>query len=333
MTIGENTRIFIAGCGGMLGEAVYGTLGRTSEVAATDIVVNEPWLSYADVRDFHAVSKAIQSFKPDIIINLAALTDMEYCETQPDNAWLTNALGAENLALIAAQLDAVYVYICTAGIFDGRQESYNDFDQPNPLSVYARSKYHGEVFTREHVPRHYVIRAGWMMGGGPAKDKKFINKIYKQLLTGQRELKVVTDKAGTPTYTWDFARGIIRLLESDLYGVYNQVCEGSATRYDVAVEFVRLLGLKDEVRITEVPSDFFQAEYFAPRPASEKLVNTKLSARGLNVMRDWRECLREYSSVFLAHLRKARQEGLQDASLHPAPATRCDRERGEPQDR
>jgi dTDP-4-dehydrorhamnose reductase len=304
MQINKNTRIFVAGCGGMLGEAFYGTFSPLASVTATDIDVNATWLSYGDVRDFEDMSTQIRKLKPDLIVNLAAITDMEACERYSDRAWETNALGAENLGLIAKQINAVYVYICTAGIFDGRQDYFNDFDQPNPLSVYAKSKYHGEVFTREYVPRYYVLRAGWMMGGGPKKDKKFINKIYKQIVAGRRQLKVVNDKAGTPTYTWDFARGIVNLVQSDLYGVYNQVCEGSATRFDVAVEFVRLLGLENEVSIEEVSSDFFRNEYFAPRPPSERLVNMKLTARGLSVMRDWRECLRDYSSVFLEHLKE-----------------------------
>lgn len=308
MRITENTKIYLAGCGGMLGEAVYKRFASIAKVKATDIDVNEAWLSYADVRDYEMISKSIRDFNPNLVINLAALTDMEYCEREPQQAWLTNALGAENVGLIAASLGATYVYISTAGIFDGKQDYYSDFDQPNPLSTYAKSKYYGERFAVEHVPKHYVIRAGWMMGGGPAKDKKFINKIYKQIVSGMTDLYVVNDKAGTPTYTIDFAAGIQKLVESDLYGVYNQVCRGSATRLDVALEFVRLLGLEHEIRVNEVSSDFFKKEYFAPRPASEMLVNEKLTARRLNIMRDWRECLKEYSSVFLDHFQRSRFE-------------------------
>jgi dTDP-4-dehydrorhamnose reductase len=133
----------------------------------------------------------------------------------------------------------------------------------------------------------------------------------------------VNDKAGTPTYTWDFAGGILKLLESDLYGVYNQVCEGSATRYDVAVEFVRHLGLASEVKVNEVESSFFCKEYFAPRPASEKLVNMKLAARGLNVMRDWRDCLREYSTLFAANLHGERTRRNLTASVKCSGSERC----------
>ncbi len=303
MNIDKSTRIYIAGCGGMLGVAVHRTLSAAAQVRATDIDVNEPWLTYADVRDFEAISRSIREYEPHAIVNLAAMTDMEQCERDADNAWLTNALGAENIALVAGALDVPLVYISTAGIFGGEKEFFNDFDTPNPLSVYAKSKYAGELFVKQQLRRHYVVRAGWMMGGGPRKDKKFVNKIYKQIAAGRRELAVVDDKLGTPTFTEDFARGVLGLLRSDLYGTYNQVCPGSCSRYDVARRFVELLGLSGEVGVRKVSSDYFQGEYFAPRPASEKLVNMKLAARGLLVMRDWETCLAEYAEEFAADLR------------------------------
>ena len=202
---------------------------------ATDIDVNEAWLSSADVRDYHDIRRSIVEFAPHAIVNLSAITDMEECERNPEDAWLTNTLGAENVALVAGEFDVPHIYISTAGIFGGENEFFDDFDTPNPLSVYAKSKYAGEMFVKQHLRKHYVVRAGWMMGGGPRKDKKFVNKIYKQLLQGKRELSVVDDKLGTPTYTVDFANGLLTMLKSDLYGVYNQVCPGSCSRYDVAV--------------------------------------------------------------------------------------------------
>ena len=300
------TKVYLAGCGGMLGDAVYRQFSAVSTVRATDIDVNERWLSYADVRDLAAMRNDIEAFAPDLVVNLAALTDLELCEREPDNAWLTNALGVENVGLVANRLGVPYVYISTAGIFGGEKDSFNDFDVPNPLAMYAKSKAYGEAWVLRTVPRHFVFRAGWMMGGGPRKDKKFVNKIYKQIKAGATELFVVDDKLGTPTYTVDFARGIQSLVESDEYGLYNQVCSGSGSRYDVAVAFVEMLGLAGRVKVTRVSSDHFKEEYSAPRPASEKLVNLKLAARGRNVMRDWRVCLAEYSAVYRDDLRVAR---------------------------
>jgi len=299
--IDNRTRVYVAGCGGMLGDAMYARLNAAgATVKATDINCVDNWLEYGDVRDFASIRTSIVDFKPDLIINLAALTDLEFCEKEQENSWLTNGLGAENLGLVANELDVPYVYISTAGIFGGERDLYNDFHAPNPLSVYAQSKYYGEQYVRNSVKKHFVLRAGWMMGGGPAKDKKFINKIYKQICAGSTELFVVDDKLGTPTFTVDFANGLCAIVESEQYGLYNQVCNGAASRFVVAQEFVRLMGLAEKIKVTVVPSDYFKEQYFAPRPASEKLVNLKLNQRGLNRMRDWQVCLEEYAAVYIA---------------------------------
>lgn len=293
-------KVLIAGCGGMLGEAVYQSFNSQYEnVLATDIDLNVPWLKYMDVREFNQCEKVFEEFKPDIVLNLAALTDLEYCENNHENSWLTNALGTENIALLAEKYKCTMVYISTAGIFGGEQDFYTDFDAPNPLSHYAKSKYYGERFVLERVSKIFVFRAGWMMGGGLQKDKKFINKLYKQITAGKKEIFVVDDKLGTPTYTVDFADAISKVIKTDYYGLYNQVCGGSCSRYDVAIDFIHHLKLVDQVKVTKVDSDYFKKEYFAPRPHSEKLVNLKLEKRGINFMRDWKVCLQEYSQVFV----------------------------------
>jgi len=299
----SDARVLITGCGGMLGDSVYRTFaGSYAHVHATDIVLTEPWLSPLDVRELSDCDRVFAHLRPTIVLHLAALTDLEYCETDQDDCWRTNALGAENVALLARQHEATMVYISTAGIYAGEKDEFHDFDLPNPLSQYGRAKYYGERFVEAHVPKHFCLRAGWMMGGGPKKDKKFINKIFRQIKGGARELHVVDDKFGTPTYTVDFARSMAFLLTTNYYGVYNHVCEGGGSRYDVAVEFVRLLGLAATVKVTKVPSDYYRSTYFAPRPSSERLVNLKLNARRLNRMRDWRACLAEYSEEFKREL-------------------------------
>ena len=302
MKISQNKKVFITGCGGMLGKAVYEQFAPHCQVLATDIDLNEPWLEYGDVIDFQKISEKAFTFEPDLIINLAALTDLEFCEKNPEITWKTNALGAENMALISKRLGATHIYISTAGIFDGQKEYYNDFEQPNPLSVYAKSKYYGEVIVEKILSNYFIFRAGWMMGGGHEKDKKFINKIFKQILDGKKELFVVEDKLGTPTYTVNFAESMFKIVQTKLYGLYNMVCEGSCSRYDVAVEFIRMLGLENEISINIVGSDYFKNEYFAPRPYSEKLLNLKLSSRGINFMNNWKECLADYVGGYKTYL-------------------------------
>lgn len=237
-------------------------------------------------------------FKPDWLFHLGAHTDLEYCETHADDAYQTNTLAVENAVHLANELDIPVFYVSTAGIFDGGKELYDDWDTPNPLGHYARSKHEGEKYVAAHARRYLICRAGWMMGAGPSRDKKFIKKIHDQIVAGRKELFVVTDKLGTPTYTRDFAANVRVLMETGLWGIYNLVCEGETSRFEVAQEFVRLLGKEKEIRITAVDSDHFKKDYFAPRPPSERLVNRKLSLRGLNRMRHWKPALAEYVAEF-----------------------------------
>lgn len=287
-------RIYIAGCGGMLGEAFHKQFGADYELKCTDIDVNDTWLSYMDFRDLEAYRKDVCAFKPDYLFHLGAFTDLEFCEEHADETYVTNTLSVENACYIANELSIPLLYISTAGIFDGGKELYDDWDLPNPLGHYARSKYAGELFVKQTVRKHLVCRAGWMMGAGPKKDKKFVQKIMRQLKAGKKELFVVDDKLGTPTYTHDFARNVKLLIEKEVWGLYNMVCGGETGRFEVAAEMINLLGLSDTVKVTPVSSDYFKKEYFAARPPSERLVNRKLNLRGLNVMRDWKESLKEY---------------------------------------
>lgn len=278
----------------MLGEAFHEQFQGSRELKCTDIDVNEDWLSYLDVRDLEAYRKDVREFGAEALFHLAAFTDLEYCERNPDETYRTNTTPVENAVYIANELDIPILYISSAGIYDGNKDSYDDWDPPRPLGVYARTKYLGERFVVENAHRYLVCRAGWMMGAGPRKDKKFVQKIMAQIKAGERTLHIVDDKNGTPTYTHDFARNVKLLLENRLWGLYNVVCGGQTSRLDVAREILRILGRQDEIAIVPVGSDYFKEEYFAARPASERLVNRKLDLRGMNIMRDWRVALKEY---------------------------------------
>jgi dTDP-4-dehydrorhamnose reductase len=287
-------KIYIAGCGGMLGEAFHKQFQEDYTLKCTDKDVNEEWLSYLDFRNYDAYKKDVFDFKPDYLFHLGAYTDLEFCETNIDDTYNTNTLAVESAVYIANELDIPLLYISTAGIFDGKKELYDDWDLPNPLGHYARAKYAGERFVIENTRRYLVCRAGWMMGSGPKKDKKFIQKIMKQLKDGKKELFIVDDKDGTPTYTQDFAKNVKLLLQKEYWGLYNMVCGGQTSRYEVAQELLKLLKMSDTVKLTPVSSDYFKDVYFAERPPCERLVNCKLNIRNLNLMRDWKVALEDY---------------------------------------
>jgi dTDP-4-dehydrorhamnose reductase len=291
-------KIYMAGVGGMLGEAFYELFKDDYELKCSDKDVNENWLSYLDFRDAEAYKKDVMNFKPNYLFHIGAHTDLEYCEENQDDAYLTNTIAVENAISIANNLNIPLLYISTAGIFDGSKDSFDDWDLPNPLGHYARSKCAGEQIVMQSSNQYIICRAGWMMGGGPKKDKKFIQKLMKQIKEGRKELFIVNDKFGTPTYTHDFAKNVKLLIEKEYWGLYNMVCDGVTERLEVAHELIKLLGLENKIKITAVPSDYFRETYFAARPPSERLINKKLNLRKANIMRDWRVCLRDYISSY-----------------------------------
>jgi dTDP-4-dehydrorhamnose reductase len=296
-------KIYISGAGGMLGEAFKKIFSDSYELRCTDIDLNSDWLSYCDIRNENDYSADVFKFQPDYLFHLGAITDLEYCEIHPDNAYHTNTLSVEFACRIANRLKIPLLYISTAGIFDGKKDVYDDWDDAHPIGVYARSKYLGELVVKEQLKNYLICRAGWMMGGGPSKDKKFINKIIRQIQAGTKELNVVNDKLGTPTYTIDFARNVKLLLDRKESGLYNMVCEGVTSRIDVLTELLSILECQNKIAVNQVQSDYFLKEYFAPRPDSERLINYKLNLKKLNIMRPWQISLKEYLTEYFHDLK------------------------------
>jgi dTDP-4-dehydrorhamnose reductase len=285
-------KILCLGSDGMLGSAVIPTLEAANhEVLNTDITLTAHiWL---DVRDPKSLDVHMRSFKPDVVLHLAAETSLEVCEDKPDHAWTTNAIGTKNVALACRQRDVPMVYISSAGVFDGQSDqAYTEFDDPCPINVYGASKYAGEKFVRQLVPEHYIARAGWMMGGGPLKDKKFVGHITKQLAKNPGTIRAVCDKRGTPTYSKDFAVCLESLIQTGRYGTYHMVSPGNVSRYDVACAVVEMLG--GDANVTPCSSAYFAADFPAPRPPSECMRNMVLELEGNQTMRGWKDALADY---------------------------------------
>ena len=295
-------KIYMAGVGGMLGEAFHKQFKEEYTLKCTDIDVNEEWLSYLDFRDEAAYRKDVTDFNPDFLFHIGAHTSLEYCEEQEKDAYDTNTESVKHAVSIANDLKIPLLYISTAGIFGGEKDVYDESDKPEPLGHYGRSKYMGEVFVQENSNHYIICRAGWMMGAGAKKDKKFIQKMISQMESGKKILQVVNDKLGTPTYTQDFARNVKLLVEKEQTGLFNMVCGGLTGRYEVCQELVKLMGLEDTVKLEEVSSDHFSKEYFAERPACERLINKHLHDLGLNIMRDWKVALKEYLNDYYPEL-------------------------------
>ncbi len=243
-----------------------------------------------DVRNLASVRKFVAERMPDQVFHLAAETDVDLCEIEVDHAFQTNTLGTYNAALVCQEFDLPLLYVSTAGVFDGeKHEPYTEFDVPNPVNVYGQSKLEGERIVQRLLRRYYIVRAGWMMGGGPLRDKKFVGKMVR-LMQERDEIAAVGDKIGSPTYARDLAASLLRLARTGLYGLYHMTNRGVCSRYDVAVEIARLMSQRVHVR--QVSSANFPLP--APRARSEAMRNYMLELMGLDWMPTWQEALVAY---------------------------------------
>lgn len=279
--------ILILGGSGMLGTAFRKHFAQNHTVYA-------PSHSEIDICQYAQVREVVKNFSPDVVINLAALCDMEACEKDPARALAIHAHGSANAALAADRSGATYVYLSSACVFDGEYDRYTTFSLARPISTYGKTKLMGENAARA-VEKHIVLRTEWCFGGGPEHDKKFIGKIYQQIARGGKIISAVTDKYGSLSYLPDLAKALERILEQELFGVFHVCCEGSANRYEIAAEFVRLLGA--DVKVEGVDSSYFQhfAIYDAPRPKNEVLMNSEI--KGFTP-RHWKDALAEYVNEF-----------------------------------
>ena len=274
--------ILVTGANGMVGSYVKEVF-KDEELVLTDV-------PEMDVCDKKKVFALIGKHKPKVVLHLAAETDVDLCESEVDHAYRVNAMGVYNVALACQKYGAEMVYISTGGVFNGAAgQVHTEFDEPAPLNIYSKAKHAGEKIVASLLSRYYIFRAGWMIGGGPQKDKKFVGKII-ELCKKRKSIDVVNDKFGSPTFARDLVAGIKVIIKTGNYGLYHLVNTGVCNRYEIALEIVKLLNA--DVKVKPVSSDCFPLP--APRAASEAMRNYKLDLLGINPMSGWREALAKY---------------------------------------
>lgn len=282
-------RCLITGANGTMASALRPTLSKKGyDVISTDI--NSSEMDFLDVRDFEGIVSFFKKVKPELVMHLAAATDMDMCQKNPRQTYTINAKGTENVAYACKEVDAEMVYVSTGAVFDGKKDSlYTELDETNPLNVYGKTKLAGEHFVQNILKKYYIFRAGWIVGGFE-KDKKFVGKILK-LLETEKELKVVNDRFGSPTCIEDFSRNMLKVVEAKLYGLYHLVNKGGCSRYDMAVKIMDFLG-RDNIRITPIRNIDYPS--VTPRARTEIMINHKLKNIGMDDMVPWEEALIVY---------------------------------------
>lgn len=281
-------KILITGCNGQLGRALNKEYAKDDvEFINTDVAQREGILSL-DITNVEEVIRCAEKTKPDVIINCAAHTNVDACETQWDLAYQINAVGARNLSIAAAKTDAKLIHVSTDYVFPGTSpKPLTEFDATGPISAYGKTELEGENFVKEFAPKHFILRTAWLYGDG----KNFVKTMLK-LSESHDTITVVSDQYGSPTSAAELAKMIHFLEPTENYGTYHATCEGQCSWADFAVEIFKRAG-KDTV-VKYVTTEEYNSP--AKRPAYSVLDNymLRLTAKDAFRMADWKDALDVY---------------------------------------
>jgi dTDP-4-dehydrorhamnose reductase len=280
---GDPKRALVLGGSGLLGAALVPALRRS----ASEVFI--PSHSQADLRDLDALRAQLRDARPEVVINCAAQSKVDSAEQHPDEAFLTNAVGAHNLAVACAEADVPLMHISTDYVFDGvRQTPYREYhDTGLPPSQYGQSKLAGERLVREVWSRHFIVRVAALYGDG---RPCFLRWVLEKA-DPAAPLRIVADRFVSPTWTVDLARQLLVLLRTPFYGTYHAAGRGVASWYELARTALQLAG-RDPEGIVPIPDAELQS--VAPRGVYTALENHLLRLRGLETLVPWREALAEY---------------------------------------
>ena len=274
-------KILITGANGLLGHELSSVLKDHSLILLSH--------SQLDISDIDSVNKKIDSTSPDIIINSAAYTQVDNCETNYDLAFKSNAIGPKNLAIKCKQLDIPLIHISTDYVFEGNENKSPlvEDDKLGPKTIYGKTKLEGEKFVKENCDKYFILRTAWLYGEGKNFVKTMLNLSEKN-----KELKVVNDQIGSPTYAKDLANAIKEIIEkkSDKYGIYHVTNKGEVSWYEFAKKIFEFN--KIEIKVIPVTSEEFPRP--APRPHYSVLSNQKWINSGFTPMRNYEIALKEY---------------------------------------
>ena len=245
-------------------------------------------LSEIDITDPDQCIARTEEFRPEAVINAAAFTRVDDCETNREQAFRVNGEGAGNLSRAAAAVGALFVHYSTDYIFNGRKKgAYLEEDEPDPQSVYGKSKLLGETLIRRQCPDHLILRTSWLFGqNGP----NFIRTILGAAQKGA-PLRVVNDQRGSPTYSKDLALQTVRMMDAGCRSTYHVSNGGACTWFELASRALEWAGMP---HIPVAPVSTLEFPRPAPRPANSVLANARLRREGLPLMRPWWEAAREY---------------------------------------
>lgn len=283
-------KILVTGCNGQLGRAIRKEYENEQITFINTDVIEAEGIIALDITDIDQVMRLIKSEKPDVIINCAAHTNVDACEKQWDLAYKINAIGPRNLSIAASEVNAKMIHVSTDYVFEGNgQKPYTEFDMPNPVSAYGKTKLEGERFVQQFADRYFILRTAWLYGDG----KNFV-KTMLRLAETHDEVSVVCDQLGTPTSAVELAKMIHYLEGTDNYGLFHATCEGDTNWAVFAEEIFKLAG--KNVKVNHVTSEQYAQmnPASANRPAYSILDNYMLRLTSEYKMAGWKDALQAY---------------------------------------
>jgi dTDP-4-dehydrorhamnose reductase len=244
-----------------------------------------------DIAKPDSIEAAVARFRPDVIVNCAAHTAVDACETEVEKAFALNQGGVRNIAAAARRVGAAVAHISTDYVFDGsKKTAYVETDAPNPASVYGKSKLAGEMELAEACDRYWIFRIAWLYGTSGSNFVKTIRGVAQKRAAAREPLKVVNDQKGTPTYTAHVCRQVLSIVKTAHYGLFHCTNEGQCTWFEFARHIVRAYGIPVDV----VPCTTAEFPRPALRPANSVLENERLKKLGLNIMPHWEQGFEEF---------------------------------------
>ena len=284
----RHMKILITGAAGQLGRDCARVLGKSHQVTPVD-------LGDLDIADRTAVNAFVAELKPDVILNCAAFTRVDDCETKKELAWKVNVEGPKNLAAAAGERGARVIHISTDYVFDGKKpvpEYYTENDDTNPISYYGLTKLEAEKAICAQTDRYSIFRTAWLYG---ANGQNFLKTMLRLALGDpEREIKVVHDQFGSPTWSYRLAEQIEKVMDADQNGIFHATSENYCTWYELATTFLYEMAVPNAL----IPCTTRDYPTPAERPVNSILENQRLKAEGLNVMGDWRADLTQFVTLF-----------------------------------
>lgn len=274
-------KVLVTGVKGQLGYDVVNELTKRGHIAiGTDI-------EEMDITDQNSVQTVIKETSPEAVIHCAAYTAVDAAEDNEDICRKINAEGTGNIAKACRELDIKMIYISTDYVFDGTGERpWEPDDERNPLNVYGQTKYEGELAVQKNLDKYFIVRIAWVFG---VNGKNFI-KTMLNLGKTHDSLTVVNDQFGSPTYTYDLAKLLVDMAESDKYGIYHATNEGICTWYEFACEIFKQAGMN--VKVSPVSSAEYPSK--AKRPSNSRMSKEKLTKNGFERLPVWQDALSRY---------------------------------------